>query len=120
MPDKIVLVVDDDAAIRGVVRAVVRREGFEVEEAHTGHEAIARIGAKQYDAIVLDIAMEDGSGHEVLELLATERHGVKCVVVISAASPTAIEEVEGANVAVKLRKPFEIDELVNAIRQCVD
>jgi DNA-binding NarL/FixJ family response regulator len=63
--------------------------------------------------------MSDGSGHEVLETLATQRPDVKCVVVISASSPSNIEQVEIANVQAKLRKPFDIHELVAAVENCV-
>jgi DNA-binding response OmpR family regulator len=120
MPNKIVLVVDDDPAIRGLVRTVLQREHFDVEEVHTGHQAITRIGERHYDAVVLDIMMGEGSGHEVLEALGRERPGVKCVVVISAASNASIEMIEAANVEAKLRKPFDIDALVHAVRNCVD
>ena len=119
MPKKVVLVVDDDASIRGLVRAVLRHEDFEVEEAQTGHEAIARISEKHYDAMVLDIMMGNGSGHDVLEVLGRQRPDVKCVVVISASSAARIEDVKAANVEAKLRKPFDIDELLHAVRKCV-
>jgi DNA-binding NtrC family response regulator len=120
VPNKIVLVVDDDSAIRGLVRAVLQREHFDVEEAHTGHQAIARIGERHYDAVVLDLMMGEGSGHEVLDVLSRARPGVKCVVVISAASTASIALIEAANVEAKLRKPFDIDALVDAVRRCAD
>jgi DNA-binding response OmpR family regulator len=114
-----VLVVDDDQSIRGMVRSVLHRQGFEVDLAESGNEAIARILVKRYDAVVLDVMMGNGSGHDVLETLATQRPGVKCVVVISASSPGNIEKVEITNVQAKLRKPFDIQELVAAIETCV-
>lgn len=85
----------------------------------TGNEAIARLDVRPYDAIVLDVMMKDGSGHDVLHTLGTQRPGIKCVVVISAASKAELEKVDMANVEVKIRKPFDIDELVAAIERCV-
>jgi DNA-binding NtrC family response regulator len=117
---KTVLVVDDDAMIRGLVRAVLQREALEIEEAQTGHEAIKRLKEKRYDAVVLDIMMGDGSGHEVLEALAEQRPNVKCVVVISAMSAPNIENIASLNVHAKLRKPFDINDLLQAVRQCVE
>ncbi|HYK01237.1 MAG TPA: response regulator [Thermoanaerobaculia bacterium] len=117
--NKSVLVVDDDQSIRGMVRSVLHREGFEVADVASGNEAIAPLNEKPYDAIVLDVMMGDGSGHDVLQALASMRPAVKCVVVVSAASAATIEKVDQANVQAKLRKPFDISELVEAIRECL-
>jgi len=115
-----VLIVDDDASIRTMVRAVLQRDGFEVEEVESGNQAIARIREKLYDAVVLDIMMGGGSGQDVLRALAVERPNQKCVVVISATSQPNIDKIEVANVKIKLRKPFNISELVDAVNKCVD
>ena len=114
-----ILVVDDDESIRGMVRTVLARHGFAVEVVPSGNEAISRLVTNRYDVIVLDVMMPDGSGHEVLQVLKVQRPDVKCVVVISAASVAAIDGVDAANVAAKLRKPFDIEALVDAIETCV-
>ena len=116
---KQVLVVDDDGSIRDLVGTLLRREGFEVEVVQSGNAAIANLTAKQYDAVVLDLMMRDGSGHDVLKTVAMQRPYAKCVVVISATSPANIEAVEMDNVVAKLRKPFNIHELLGAVHQCV-
>jgi CheY-like chemotaxis protein len=116
---KIVLVVEDDHSTREMVRSILAREGFTVEVVANGNDAISRLIERQYDAVVLDVMMGQGSGHEVLEVLATRRPDVKCVVVISAAAPAVLEKIGTANVQAKLRKPFDIHELVTAVRGCV-
>ncbi len=103
-----------------MVRTVLHREGFEVEDVASGNDAIALLSEKPYDAVVLDVMMDDGSGHDVLEALASMRPAVKCVVVVSAASPANLEKVDESNVLAKLRKPFDITALVEAIRGCID
>lgn len=117
---KSVLVVDDDASIRAMVRAVLQHEGFEVEEVDSGTDAIVRIREKQFDAVVLDIMMGRGSGQDVLHVLAVERPAQKCVVVISATSQAKLDKIDVANVKSKLRKPFNISELLDAVSQCVN
>ena len=102
-----------------MVRSVLTREGFEVEVVQSGNEAIARLSTQRYAAVVLDVLMADGSGHVVLQTLATQRPDVKCVVVISAASAAILESMDVANVEVTLRKPFNIQELVKAVRNCL-
>jgi two-component system, OmpR family, response regulator len=114
-----VLVVDDDLPIQGMVRSVLHREGFAVDIAGSGNDAVALLGQRSYDAIVLDVMMRDGSGHDVLSALAATRPAVKCVVVVSAMAPAQIEELPDDNVQASLRKPFEIMDLVAAVRRCV-
>lgn len=115
---KHVLVVDDDDSIRGLVSALLRREGFVVDDVESGNAAIGFINQKTYDAVVLDLMMRDGTGNDVLQRIAVRRPNVKCVVVISAASPANIAAMDPANIEAKLRKPFDIYELLAAVRNC--
>lgn len=110
---------DDDTSIRGMVRSVLHREGFDVQEVGGGTDAIALMAEKSYDAVVLDIMMDEGNGEDVLRALAEMRPGHKCVVVISAAAPAVIDQLGVSNVRAKLRKPFDITALVAAIRECL-
>lgn len=120
MSKKAILIVDDDSSIRGLVRAVLRKEDFDADEATSGDEAITKLEAKRYDVVVLDIMMGGGSGYDVLKKIATECPDVKCVVVMSASSQANIDAVEMANVEAKLRKPFDINELLDAVHRCVE
>ena len=102
-----------------MVRSVLHREGFDVEEVSGGHDAIALMAEKSYDAVVLDLMMGDGNGEEVLRAIASMRPGRKCVVIISAAAPAKLEQLGSPNIQAKLRKPFDITQLVDAILGCV-
>jgi DNA-binding response OmpR family regulator len=117
---KSVLIVDDDASIRTMVRAVLQHDGFEVEEVTSGNDAIARIHEQQYGVVILDIMMGRGSGEDVLHALAVERPDVKCVVVISATSQPNLDKIDVGNVKIKLRKPFNIADLLDAVHDCID
>lgn len=66
---KTVLVVDDDANIRRLLRCNLEPEGYRVEEAATGVEAIAQIKKVQPDLIILDVIMPDLSGFDVAAVL---------------------------------------------------
>ena len=115
---KSVLIVDDDAAIRKLLGIMLRRQSFETEEAANGLEALERIRARRHDAILLDLMMGPGSGFDVLEQLRDIRPGERCVVVLSASSDRTLREVDGTNVFAKIRKPFDMTELVSEIRAC--
>jgi signal transduction histidine kinase/DNA-binding response OmpR family regulator len=65
-PSKTVLLVDDDEVTRYLVGGTLARAGFRIVEAHGGREALRLIQSESPDAIVLDIAMPDMTGFEVL------------------------------------------------------
>ncbi len=67
------LVVDDEADIRSSLRRILEYEGYEVSEAATGAEALARADADEPDAVLLDIKMPRMDGLEVLAELR-KRH----------------------------------------------
>jgi DNA-binding response OmpR family regulator len=115
---KRILVVDDDEAIRRLVRAVLAREGYELETAAGGTAAINKLSVTSFDAVLLDLMMSEGSGFDVIDYLERERPDAKCILVISAASDTLINAITSPIVAAKLRKPFEIKELLAVIRKC--
>ncbi|GKV67919.1 DNA-binding response regulator [Sporosarcina sp. NCCP-2716] len=67
------LVVDDEDRIRRLLTMYLSREGYEMEEAQDGREALEKIEGTQYDCILLDVMMPEKDGMEVLhELRAAE------------------------------------------------
>lgn len=66
-----------------------------------------------YDAIVLDLMMPRGNGFDILNFLNEEHLPVPCIV-ISAAAQQVLDGVDGPNIVAKLRKPFNIGDLVDA------
>ena len=118
MPHNSALVIDDDGAIRGLVRTVLKRDGFEVDEAASGCEAIARIAQNDYDVLLLDLMMVDGSGEDVLDALRVTHPDWKRVIVMSAASAAKLSAIDSPNVVARLRKPFDINELIAAVHSC--
>lgn len=115
-----VLVVDDDPGLRGLLKALFTRSGFKVEVAPGGSEAIAALKRTMFDAIVLDLMMRGVSGFDVLAYLEKNHPMRKCVVVISAASSAVLSSATGsAMVESVIRKPFDVPELLNAVRRSV-
>lgn len=115
-----VLVVEDDPAIRRLVKMVLRREGFLVEEAADGLEAVLKLGLSEYDVIILDLMMPLVDGFTFLKTFAEhDPERLQKVIVTSAASPAVIRErLVGAPFAV-LPKPFDISTLADCVRACI-
>lgn len=114
----VVLVAEDDVAIRKLICAVVRRQGVEVVSASDGAEALEMAQQGPFDALLLDLMMPNLSGWTVVEKLNLEQSPLLSkTVVITAASDREIGQLpEQTRV---LRKPFDVRELVRTVREAV-
>ena len=114
-----VLVVDDDASIRRLITSVLIREGLIIDVAADGQEAIGKIRQTEYAVVILDLMMPRISGNDLLRAIEDAGSRSVCVVIISAASEKVIDGVASSSVRAKLRKPFNISELVTAVKSCL-
>jgi CheY-like chemotaxis protein len=116
-----ILVVEDDAAIRRLVTMVLQRHGYPVDIASDGLEAVLKLGLQEYDVIVLDLMMPNLDGFTLLNTLAAEDPArLRKVIVTSAASPSVIRERLTKKPFFLLPKPFDLTELVQHVRACID
>ena len=115
-----VLVVEDDPAIRRLVKMVLEREGYRVDVAGDGIEAVLKIGVADYDVIVLDLMMPNLDGFAFMSTLAEhDASRLNRIIVTSAASPGVIRDrMQGVPFDV-LSKPFDIRQLADRVRCCV-
>lgn len=113
-----VLVADDEDSIRLLLIRGLRRAGFEMSEARDGQEAIEKLDAGDFDALVLDLMMPRVDGFAVVNhLIATKPHMIERTVVVTAFPKTAaLERLH--HLCSVLSKPFEMTELIAAVREC--
>ena len=114
-PSPKILVVDDEAHIRGVLRLYLTREGYEVTEAADGRHALALVGLHTFDLVVLDLLLPGTDGWEVCrQLRATSRVPI---LMLSARDEEA-DVIGGLELGADdyLTKPFSPRELVARIR----
>jgi two-component system response regulator PilR (NtrC family) len=120
-PGYSVLIVEDDASIRRLVTMVLAREGFVVDTASDGAEALGKLGVSGYDVIVLDLMMPNLDGFTLMSRMSTETpERLRSVIVTSAASPSVIRDRMGQIPFDVLPKPFDIGQLAQRVRACVD
>lgn len=118
--DTAVLVVEDDASIRRLVKMVLQREGYRVEVAADGVEAVLKLGLAEYDVIILDLMMPNLDGFAFMSTMAdVDPDRLRRVIVTSAASPGVIKERMKGTPFDLLPKPFDIDQLADRVRACV-
>lgn len=117
-----VLVVEDEPPVRELVADLLRDEGYVVEEARDGAEAIQAIDAyaeasEQACLVLLDMMLPRVDGIGVLRHLA-DRH-LPIPVVAMSASRGALAAAENAGARMTMPKPFDIDELLDVVaRNC--
>jgi len=116
-----ILVVEDDPAIRRLVRMVLQRRGYVVETAEDGVEAVLKLGIGDYDAVILDLMMPHLDGFALIDTLAAnDPSRLKRVIVTSAASPAVIQARMRGKPFDILPKPFDIEDLQRRVRACVE
>lgn len=110
-----VLLVDDEATIRDIVRRYLVADGFEVAEAGDGEDALRQFQARRPDLVVLDIMMPGLDGLEVLRRLRAESD---VYVILLTAKAEEVDKLVGLSVGADdyLTKPFSPRELVARVR----
>jgi CheY-like chemotaxis protein len=117
VPAETVLVVDDDADIRGAMALVLREDGFNVEEAADGHEALAllRSHPSEVRLVFLDLAMPGMDGRAFLRAKRADPLIVNVPVVVVTGDPSQRVGPAGA-VQQYLTKPLSLAGLLQAAR----
>ena len=113
-----ILVVDDEPAVRDSLKRALQMDGYTVDLASDGAEALRRLGSGDGppDAIILDILMPNVDGLEVCRLLRTA--GNRTPVLMLTARDAVSDRVEGLDAGADdyLVKPFALEELLARLR----
>ncbi|HKS25636.1 MAG TPA: response regulator [Thermoanaerobaculia bacterium] len=114
-----VLVVDDDLALRGLFTTLLTKKGFTVDTATDGRVAYDQLQRHTYSVILLDLMMPDVNGFELLEQIRRDSPTLlDRVIVMTGASQRSIEALDTSRIWGLIRKPFDIDQLVNSALAC--
>jgi CheY-like chemotaxis protein len=117
---KRVLVVEDDGWIRRVMRDLLSDEGYEVVEAADGRTAIRLVAEHCPDVMLLDLAMPDFSGADVLLELRSRRRTRALPVVVVSAYPRVLTTISAGSVSCVLMKPVHVDNLLSAVQRALE
>ena len=111
---KTILIVDDDAAVRESLAAVLRSEKFDVWLAENGRLAVRQFLDGPPDLILLDLNMPDTDGWQAFEIMA--RLAPHVPVIVITARPYQARRAAEAGIDMLLEKPLEIPVLLETIR----
>ena len=120
MTPRRVLLVDDDRALRGLVRATLPEDWFEVAEAESGRDALAKAEERRPDLVVLDWRMPEGSGAEVFARLKADFPTIRVVVLTAEKQPREREAARRLGADAFLTKPFSPLRLLDVLERLVD
>jgi len=111
------LVVDDDQPIRGMLRTVLELEGWQVEEAEDGVQALALAKAERPHAVVLDVMMPHKDGFAVLSELRQTEHGRQMAIVMLTAKTGPADILRGTRLGADsyITKPFDPDHVTERL-----
>lgn len=117
------LVVDDEEAIRTLLRRVGERAGFAVDTARDGVEALEMLSRKDYVIAIVDLMMPRLSGYELVQKISTVEPR-PFVIVATALTNGAVASLDDSMVRRVIRKPFDIHAvaaaLIETARQIAD
>jgi CheY-like chemotaxis protein len=110
-----ILVVDDDESIRSIVRMFLSDEGYQVIEAANGEIALEVLGGVQPELILLDLRMPVMDGWEFARRYKM-MPGPHAPIVACVAALDVTHECADLETAAILSKPFDLDDLLQAVR----
>jgi DNA-binding NtrC family response regulator len=114
-----VLIIDDEAAIRESLETLLALEGYTVECAASGEEGMARMGDRSFDLVLLDLALPDRNGLDILSDLRSQDPQLPVIMI------TAYGTVENAVRAMQVgaanfvQKPWDNEKLLADVRAAV-
>jgi two-component system phosphate regulon response regulator PhoB len=115
---KQILIVEDEAAIREMVGFAMRRAGYDLREAATGHEAQTQVTEQMPDIILMDWMLPDVSGVELIRRFKRDEITKSIPIIMLTARASEDDKVYGLDSGADdyLTKPFSPKELVARIR----
>jgi putative nucleotidyltransferase with HDIG domain len=114
-----ILVVDDELQVRTMIGASLERQGYDVQLAGSGHEAMEALEKNVFDLVLTDIVMQDGNGITLLERMRIQQPNLPVVMV------TAIHDISVAIDSMRrgaydyLLKPFEREHLMSTVERAL-
>jgi len=124
-----VIVIDDEEDIRNVLKVVLERAGFEVDVAASADEGMNLLRDKKADVVITDIIMPGKDGVDAVYDIRMEFPKTRIIVISGGGNPNPsdyepraiktsayLASASAAGADVSLTKPFDREELVNAVR----
>ena len=115
-----VLVVDDDQDLRDNLVEVLSDNGFSPSSAENGEDALEKLQADKFDLVLLDSVMPGMDGMETLPLIKRNHPKTRIIMLTAFSTVNSAVEAMRSGADDYITKPFKIDELLVAVRRCLE
>ncbi|SDI47430.1 response regulator [Natribacillus halophilus] len=112
-----VMVVDDKEGIRTLLKEVLQEEGYQVEEAANGWDALESVRKTKYDLILLDVKIPGINGVEVLKKMRAEDIMTRVMIMTAYEEMNTYGDLKELGVSQVFSKPFDIREVLRKVNQ---
>jgi CheY-like chemotaxis protein len=116
---RLVLIVEDEASIREVIREVLEDRGFRVMASANGAEALRMLDWMRPDVVVLDLLMPVMHGWDFMESYVDKTDGQPIPIVVVSVNPALPRSFNRFGVRQIVAKPFDVDDLLDAVEQAL-
>ena len=116
----LILLVDDDIGLRGIIHRFLERSGFSVAIAGNGREALERLGILHIDLLLTDLMMPEISGIELIEAVRKNNPSLPIIAMSADAdlrNDGSLELAAQAGANVVLEKPFAMNRLIRELQR---
>lgn len=117
-----ILVADDEASVRSVLRRFLESEGHTVEDVSDGEAALAVIGTHPPDLVITDVYMPGTDGYTLIRKMRQLAPGVRVISMSGGAwddARQALELAQGLGAHATIVKPFELEDLRRIVREAL-
>jgi DNA-binding NtrC family response regulator len=114
-----VLIIDDEAEIRESLQTLLELEGYEVETAANGEQGLAKLGDRPFDLLLLDLALPDRNGIELLPEIRTLDPQISVIMITAYGTVEDAVRAMQAGAANFLQKPWDNEKLLADVRAAV-
>jgi len=115
-----ILVVDDEPVVRRSCERILTPEGYAVESASNGNEAIGKLGKDGYDLVITDLKMPDIDGIELIRWIRNSKPDTGIVVITGYPSQESIKEALSLRILDYLPKPFSPALLIEITQRALE
>lgn len=115
-----ILVVDDEPGMCHILKRLLKREGYDVETASSGPEALQLQDKHEFDAAIVDLRMPEMSGLELLTSLRERDTDVEVVIMTAFATVETAVQAMSLGARSYVRKPFNNDEVLLTLRNALE
>lgn len=112
---KTILVVDDDQELHDLISFALKREGYEVINAHDAFEGLDIIEKRRVDLALLDVMMPNMDGLEMLSKLRTYNKDLRVVIMTALSTPETAISAMRDQASDFLAKPFDVNQLLSIV-----